>query len=100
MVEHPGLQLRAFRVARGLSLRESARQLHVKHPALKDWEDGVQTPAPAYRDAIEVWTRGDIRADAWPVSTREREIIERASQVRPVESSTNLISDVEHRAAS
>lgn len=78
-----GVRLREFRVARDLSLREAARQLHVVHPALREWEEDRQTPAPAYRDAIEVWTNGEILASSWPASPREREIAERAGAVKP-----------------
>lgn len=82
-----GVRLRTFREERGISLREAARQLHVVHPALREWEDDRQTPAPPYRDAIEVWTDGRIKASEWPVSTREREIAERAAAVRRAVSS-------------
>lgn len=67
-----------------LSLRESARQLHVAHPALREWEAGTQVPIAHYRDAIEVWTEGEIPAADWPLSPREREIVVNASMVRPV----------------
>jgi transcriptional regulator with XRE-family HTH domain len=84
-MRHPGRQLRAFREARGLSLREAARQLHVVHPALKDWEDEHQSPSAPYRDAIEVWTHGAIPSACWPVSDRERDIALRAAAVRPAD---------------
>lgn len=80
---HPGARLRSFRERLGISLREAARQLHVAHPALKDWEEEQQVPTAAYRDAIEVWTGGDIKAGAWPLSERERGIVENASMVKP-----------------
>ena len=82
-----GVRLRMFREQRGISLREASRQLHVAHDALKDWEDERQTPAPPYREAIEVWTGGAIRADQWPISARERDMADRAAAVRPAESS-------------
>lgn len=81
--EHPGPRLRRFREGLGLSLREAARQLHVAHPALKDWEEEKQTPTSPYRDAIEVWTNGDIKASDWPLSGRERDIVENAAKVGP-----------------
>jgi len=80
---HPGLRLREFREARKISLREAARQLHVAHPALKDWETN-QVPTPPYREAIERWTNGAIKASDWPLSPREREIVANARQVGPV----------------
>lgn len=75
--------MKAFREGLGLSLREASRQLHVVHPAYKEWEEGRQTPAPAYRDAIEVWTHGEIRASDWPMPSRERDIAEKAARVVP-----------------
>lgn len=81
---HPGSRLKAFRIENGLSLREAARQLHVVHPALKEWEEGRQVPVPAYRDAIQVWTRGAIRAEEWPLSEAERKAVINAAQVVPV----------------
>jgi transcriptional regulator with XRE-family HTH domain len=89
MVEHthPGARLRAFREARTLSLRKAAQQLHATHPALKDWEDGTQTPMAPYRDAIEVWTSGEVRADSWPIEGREKQIAENAAMVRPADKS-------------
>jgi transcriptional regulator with XRE-family HTH domain len=86
-VRHPGVRLRAFREARKLSLREAARQLHATHPALKDWEDGGQTPMAPYRDAIEVWTSGDVRSDSWPLEGREKQIAENAARVKPADES-------------
>jgi hypothetical protein len=79
--EHPGPRLRAFRETRHISLRDAARQLHTVHPALKDWEERQQVPTQPFRDAIEVWTQGEIRAAEWPLSMREREIIANAAQV-------------------
>jgi cytoskeletal protein RodZ len=79
---HPGERLRAFRLSRKITLRAAARQLRVKHPALKDWEDG-EVPSPPYRTAIEVWTLGEIRAADWPLSTKEREAVENAARVQP-----------------
>lgn len=81
--QHPGPRLRAFRERLGLSLRAAARQLNVAHPALKDWEEEHQTPTPPYRDAIEVWTRKEICAADWPLSGRERVVVENAAKVGP-----------------
>ena len=77
-----GARLRVFREGLPLSLRAAARQLHVAHPALKDWESDEQTPAPPYREAIEVWTEGTIKASEWPLSGREHVIVENAGLVK------------------
>jgi transcriptional regulator with XRE-family HTH domain len=82
-LRNPGPRLKRFREARQLSLREAARQLHVAHPALKDWEDEPQTPSQPYRDAIEVWTGGDVKAADWPLEGREKQIAENAASVKP-----------------
>lgn len=81
---HPGPRLRSFRKGRDLALREAARQLHVVHPALKDWEEGNQTPTAPYREAIEVWTNGEIKASDWPLTGRELQIANQARLVKPV----------------
>ena len=70
-------------------MREAARQLHVVHPALKDWEEGRQTPSPPYRDAIEVWTSGAIKASEWPAGESERKAVENAALVRPAVAPTS-----------
>lgn len=80
---HPGARLTAFRKVRELSLREAADQLHTAHPVLGEWEKGTQVPAPAFREAIEVWTGGEIKVTDWPLSIREREITEKAALVVP-----------------
>lgn len=80
---HPGARLRKFREAVKMSLREAARQLHVQHPTVKDWEERSKVPMAAYRSAIEVWTGGTIRAEEWPLSVRERGIVESAGRVEP-----------------
>jgi transcriptional regulator with XRE-family HTH domain len=80
---HPGERLAKFRDDRKVPLREAARQLHVAHPTLKDWEIGRLVPSPAYRAAIEIWTGGIIAADDWPVTMREAEIAANTAKVRP-----------------
>lgn len=83
MAQAVGKRLRRFRIGLKISLREAARQLHVAHPALKDWEDETQTPSPPYREAIERWSGGSIKATDWPVSARERDMAAQAAAVRP-----------------
>lgn len=87
-LQHPGVRLRTFRETRKISLRDAARQLHTVHPALKDWEEGQQVPTSPNRDAIEVWTEGEIKADEWPLSARERDLISNAAKVVPAVSKT------------
>jgi hypothetical protein len=53
------------------------------HPALKDWEEGNQTPTAPYREAIEVWTGGKVRAASWPLEGREKKIADNAAKVGP-----------------
>lgn len=96
---HPAKRLRAFRVRLNLSVREAARQLHVKHPSLRDWEDEIQTPTQPYRDAIEVWTSGEIKASEWPLGARERDIVANAGLVEPARAADSgpAIVDVENK---
>jgi transcriptional regulator with XRE-family HTH domain len=108
--EHPGTRLRRFRQELDISQREAARQLHVKHPSLREWEAGEQTPTHPYREAIEVWTNGAVRACDWPLSGRELEIVTNAKKVGPVciapataesaaDSGTDISSDAATREA-
>jgi hypothetical protein len=63
-------------------MREAARQLHVAHPTIRDWEVGVKTPRAPYREAIEVWTNGTVRAAEWPLEGREKAIADSAGAVK------------------
>lgn len=47
------------------------------------WESGDQIPIGPYRDAIEVWTSGKVRASDWPLTDRETELVSNAGLVRP-----------------
>lgn len=88
MTRRAGARLRKFREGLGLSLREGARQLHVAHPALKDWEDESQVPTYPYRQAIEVWTGGTVKVEDWSLSDRELDIVKNANLVRPATART------------
>lgn len=77
-----GTRLGRYRKALGLSLREASRQLQASHQALMLWESNEQTPSAPFRAAIEVWTGGDIKNTDWPLSERERSIVENAARVR------------------
>ena len=80
-VDHPGPRLKTFRLDRQISLRGAARQLGTVHPALKDWEEMNQTPTLPFREAIEVWTGGGIKATEWPLSPREHKNLKKAAHV-------------------
>ncbi len=69
-------------------MRKAADQLNVTHPALKDWEEEEQVPVAPYRDAIEVWTRGEIKAAEWPLNDRDRVLVENAAKVGPAVASS------------
>lgn len=47
------------------------------------WESETQVPVGPYREAIEVWTEGKIKASDWPLNSRETEMIDNAALVRP-----------------
>ena len=76
-------RLRDFRTELGLSQRKAGAALGVSGVMFRSWELGIAVPSKRFRKAIEVWTVGTIREDAWPLSARERRLDECASAVRP-----------------
>lgn len=91
MADSAGSRLRAHRERLGLSLRAAARELGCTHVAWMAWEADEKSPSGPFRDAIEEWSGGDVPADAWPLSDRERAVRERIAEARaareePVES--------------
>lgn len=84
-----GPRLRAWRESRSIGIREAARELHVSHQNLANWESELQNPLEPYREAIEVWTGGDIKAGEWPVSEREERARMNAAKVRPLGADPN-----------
>lgn len=63
--------LTAYRVGKGLSKRKAAKEIGVSHVQLGAWERGDQTPTLDYRDLIEKWSAGKIKATRWPLSPSE-----------------------------
>ena len=56
--------LRVHIKARGISLREAARQLQEAPSRVHDWLNGTY-PRDAARAAIELWSGGDVPASVW-----------------------------------
>lgn len=75
--------LRAFRMSRGLSQRQAGAQFSVAHVTFRGWELGTAVPSKRFRQAIEVWTEGEVTEVSWPISDRERRLEACASAVRP-----------------
>lgn len=66
-----------YRSKLGRSARKAAEELGTSHNALRSWELGRANPNPLFREAIEVWSEGKVRADGWGLNAREREIVRR-----------------------
>jgi transcriptional regulator with XRE-family HTH domain len=71
-----GEKLRHLRTRRALSIRGAAKQIGCTHVAWRSWERG-QVPLKVMRDLIEQWSKGEIRADDWPQSSRTKEALRR-----------------------
>jgi transcriptional regulator with XRE-family HTH domain len=57
----------------------TAEALGVSDPTVHDWVTGSKRPKAHHRDAISVWTRGEVPVDAW---LEESERVARAA-VKP-----------------
>lgn len=56
--------------------------LRVTSTAVHDWLHYHRAPSHHFRDAIERWTGGAVRADAW-LEEHERELLEQLRQIAP-----------------
>lgn len=71
--------LLAFLKRYDLSLADVGRALKVSRVAALHWTTGERSPRRSYREALAVWTRGEVPADAWGESDEDRN----ASAVQP-----------------
>lgn len=55
----------AFLERNGLSYAAAGRALGVSHVAVYEWVLGTKRPTPGHREAIAVWTDGDVLAVHW-----------------------------------
>ena len=77
----PGARLRAFRESLNLTLREAAEQLHVTHPALRQWELDEVIPSEPFRLALQKWSGGKLTSEMWGLTPREERIAEQLAEV-------------------
>jgi len=79
---------KAFLKRNGLTLADAGRAVGVSRVATLHWSTGVRTPRSPYREALEVWTRGEVVASSWGETEDEH----KASGVRPYEPKTGTDS--------
>lgn len=58
-------KLRDFMKTHGISQAVAGDALGVSGPAVHEWLHGTQRPKPHFRDAIETWTSGSVKASMW-----------------------------------
>lgn len=57
--------LRKWRIAKGMSRRALAAELHTSVPSICDWENGKKNPSLRFALAIEKLTGGTVPAISW-----------------------------------
>jgi len=71
--------LRAFLQRHKLSQVAAASELGTSGPTVHEWCSGSKRPRPHYREAIEIWTGGEVKAGDWDTGD-ERQCVD---AVRP-----------------
>jgi transcriptional regulator with XRE-family HTH domain len=85
VVQAPGRKkFKAFLKDNGIAKRRAARDLKVSAPTILDWESGTKTPTPENREAIRVYTRGEVTEQDWE-TPRDRKAEKRVATVKPFE---------------
>ncbi len=62
----------------------ASKALGVSDPTINDWLKRAKRPVAHHRDAIAVWTNGEVPADSW-VRDDERDAVARVRPFVPVE---------------
>jgi hypothetical protein len=55
----------AFLARNGISNVTASKALGVSDPTIHEWKNGTKRPIQARRDAIAVWTNGEVAAESW-----------------------------------
>lgn len=58
-------RLQAFLKTHGISQVAAGSALGVSGPTVHDWVTGAKRPKGHHREAISVWTGGEVAADSW-----------------------------------
>lgn len=59
------LLLQAFLEKHDLTQLAASKALGVSDPTIHDWVAGTKRPRTHHREAIAVWTNGDVPTEAW-----------------------------------
>ncbi len=73
--------LRGFLDRNDVTQKAASIALDVSDPTINDWVNGAKRPRAHHRDAIAVWTRGEVPASAWLLEAEA----EKMANVRPFE---------------
>ncbi len=65
------IRLGEFLRTNSVSQRAAGLALGVSGPTIHDWITGAKRPRTSHREAIAIWTRDAVSADAW-LSEEER----------------------------
>ena len=57
--------LQAFLKKNGLTQLAASEALRVSDPTIHDWVQGTKRPRTHHREAIAVWTNGEVPTEAW-----------------------------------
>ena len=84
-------KLGAFLQKHAISKTEAGKAVGVTHAAVIGWLNG-RTPDMVHRQASEIWTNGEVRADEWEGARAETEQLR---HVRPFEPKTGEGAEVD-----
>jgi transcriptional regulator with XRE-family HTH domain len=76
--------LRRFINRHGVTQFAASQALGVSDPTVNDWLKGVKRPVAHHRDAIAIWTNGEVPVESW-VRNSERDAVARVRPFVPVE---------------
>jgi hypothetical protein len=81
-------KLRRFLKDNKIPKRRAARELLVSLTTVIDWLRGSKTPTVLHREAIQIWTNGEVSLADW-VSAKERKAAASVSVVEPFTHATS-----------
>lgn len=83
MGDPPGAdKFSVFLTKNGIPKARAARDLQVSHVTVLNWVTRRAVPTHDRRQAIAVWTGGEVSESDW-ISTEERARLERFAEVQP-----------------
>jgi len=62
---HGARLLKAFLREHAITLGKASIDLGVSGPTVFEWSQGTKRPRTHHRQAIDIWTQGEVPASAW-----------------------------------